>query len=62
MHDASQYRAEAQRARRLARSITHPEVVSDLERIARHYEEMAEDLERGADRLRYPELLPRATL
>lgn len=60
MQDAAHYRAEAQRARRLARSITHPEVVANLERLARNYDEIAEDLEKGAEQIRHPHLLSQA--
>jgi hypothetical protein len=58
MEHAAYYREQAGRARRLARGINHPEVTEQLLRMARDYDELAEDLERGAVEIRHPELLP----
>jgi hypothetical protein len=58
MHDPGYYRARAERARRLARSITNGEAEKLLLQMAQEYEDLAEDLERGAVEIRHPELLP----
>ena len=58
MQDASYYRAQAERVRRLLRWIYSPEVEAQLRRIAQDYDEMAEDLEAHAIEIRHPELKP----
>ena len=58
MQNAHYYREQAERARRLARAQTHRETRSILERVARDYDDLAEDLEIGAVEIRHPELLP----
>ena len=58
MQDASYYRDQAERARRLARAITNRETEALLSRVARDYEDFAEDLETGAIEIRHPELMP----
>ena len=58
MHDASYYRAQAQRARRLAHSQTNRDIQDLLSRVARDYDDIAEDIEGGAVEIRHPELLP----
>ena len=58
MRDASYYREQARRARRLARSVTVRETEELLLRVAQDYEDLAVDLENGAIELRHPELMP----
>jgi hypothetical protein len=58
MQDASYYRREAGRARRLARSITNRETEAMLIRMAEDYEDIAVDLETGAVEIRHPDLMP----
>ena len=58
MYEATYYRGQAQRARRLARSINHSEVERQLERMARDFDDIAEDLELGAIEIRHAELMP----
>ncbi|MBV9583481.1 MAG: hypothetical protein JO213_01175 [Alphaproteobacteria bacterium] len=58
MHDASYYRKQAERARRLARSVTVRETEALLLRVAKDYEDLAIDLENGAIDIRHPELMP----
>lgn len=58
MYDADYYRGQAQLARRHARSIREPEAHRRLDRLARDYDEIAEDIEMGATKIRHPELVP----
>ena len=58
MHEASYYREQALRAQRLAGSQTLRETKALLEKVARDFEEIAEDLETGAIEIRHPEMLP----
>jgi hypothetical protein len=58
MYQSSYYREQAARARRLARRTTDREVVSMLAEFAPNYDEIAEDLDRGAIEIRHPELMP----
>lgn len=58
MEDASYYRERAERARRLARSQTTRDVEEMLAAVAQDYDELAEDLEKGAVEIRHPELMP----
>ena len=58
MYDPSYYRDQAQRARRLARSVTIHDVEAQLLRMAQDYDDLAVDLERGAIEIRHPELMP----
>ena len=58
MHEASYYREQALRAQRLAGGQTQREIRALLERVARDYQELAEDLENGAVEIRHPEMLP----
>jgi hypothetical protein len=57
MQDAAYYREQASRARRLARGMR-----DDIERLflqtARDFDDITEDLERGAIEVRHPELMP----
>jgi hypothetical protein len=57
MRSSSYYRGQAERAQRLARSVTDRDgVKAILSQVAQEYEELAEDLEGGAVELRHPEL------
>jgi hypothetical protein len=60
MYDASYYREQAERALRLARVPTDSETQEALQRMARDYEEIAEDLESGAIEIRHPDLMPQS--
>lgn len=57
MQKAAFYREQAERARRLARSITNGEAERMLPGMAQEYDDLATDLERGAVEIRHPELL-----
>jgi hypothetical protein len=54
MENAPYYRGQAERARRLAHSLTNREVEAVLERVAQDYEDIAVDLENGAIEVRHP--------
>ena len=56
MYQPSYYRNQAERARRLAESATDRSLEDELVRIAKDYDEIAEDLETGAIDIR--ELMP----
>jgi hypothetical protein len=57
MRSPSYYRDQAERARRLARSVTDRERAKGiLSQVAQEYDELAEDLEGGAGEIRHPEL------
>lgn len=58
MYEPGYYRQQAERARRLSRGITDHEVSRLLGVMARDFEEIADDLERGAIEVRHPELMP----
>ena len=58
MQEASYYREQAARAHRLAAAQTLGDLRAILERVARDYADMAEDLEIGAIEFRHPELMP----
>jgi hypothetical protein len=58
MYRSPYYREPAAPARRLARGTTRPSVVSMLAEVAQHYDEIAEDLDRGAIEIRHLELMP----
>lgn len=58
MQKPTYYREQAERARRLARSVTIRNVEQLLLRVAQDYDDLAEDLERGAIEIRHPELMP----
>jgi len=60
MENAPYYRGQAERARRLAHSLTNREVEALLERVAQDYEDIAFDLESGAVEIRHPELMPQS--
>ena len=57
MHDPSYYREQAERARRLA-ARTHAEIDATLLRMAQDFDEIAEDLEKGAVEVQHPERMP----
>jgi len=58
MQDAAYYREHAERARRLARSVTKGDVEQQLLQMAEEYERIALDLERDAIEIRHPERMP----
>lgn len=58
LKDAAYFRRRAERTRGLLRMILQPGVRKTLMDLARDYDELADDLERGGLTLRYPELLP----
>ena len=58
MQDASYYREQAERARRLARVTTARAIEESLARTAKDYSDIADDLESGAIEIRHPELMP----
>jgi hypothetical protein len=58
MHPASYYRDRAEHARRVASRVHQPEILEILGQMARDYDDIAEDLERGAIEIRHPELMP----
>jgi hypothetical protein len=58
MYQPSYYRNQAERARRLAESATDRSLEDELVRIAKDYDEIAEDLETGAIDIQHPELMP----
>jgi hypothetical protein len=61
MMDAHYYRERAERARQLAHGFAHrPDVAGELQKVARDYDEIVADLERGAIEVRHPELMPQA--
>jgi hypothetical protein len=57
MEGASYYREQADHVRELAEMTWQAELEALLRRVARDYEEVAEDLEAGAADVRHPELL-----
>jgi hypothetical protein len=58
METAQHYRDQATRARRLAQQSHDREISEGFKTFAREYDEIAEDLERGAIEFRHPELMP----
>ncbi len=58
MQSATYYRKQAARAIRLRDGLTTPDVVELLTRLARDYEDIAIDLDRGAIAIVHPERLP----
>ena len=55
--DASYYRERADHARRLAEAAWQDDLKETLLRLARDFDETAEDIEAGATKVRHPELL-----
>ena len=60
MQDASYYREQAQRVRRLASVPSDRETQDTLLQMAQDYADIAEDLESGAIEIRHPELMPQS--
>jgi len=60
MYEPSYYREQAERAHRLATVPNDSETREALERMARDYEDIAEDLESGAIEIRHPDLMPQS--
>jgi hypothetical protein len=58
MDRASHYRHQADHARRLAEATWQTDLEDILRRLARDFDETAEDIEAGATKMRRPELLP----
>jgi hypothetical protein len=58
MQDATYYREHAERARRLARSVTKGDVEQQLLQMAEEYDRLVVDLEKGAIEIRKPEQMP----
>ena len=58
MQSASYYREQADRARRLMRAIDDPAAKDVLRQMAEDYDEIAEDLERGAIEIPHPARMP----
>jgi hypothetical protein len=58
MDRASHYHCEADHARRLAEATCQSDLEDMLRRLARDFDETAEDIEAGATEMRHPELLP----
>ena len=58
MQSPEYYRENAAKARRLSATITPSETSEMLERLARDYDDIAVDLERGAIEIVHPSLLP----
>jgi hypothetical protein len=60
MDRASDYRKQADHARQLAEATWQDNLEEMLHRLARDFDEIAEDIEAGATELRHPELLRQA--
>jgi hypothetical protein len=58
MDRASHYHHEADHARRLAEATWQPDLEDMLRRLARDFDETAEDIKAGATEMRHPQLLP----
>jgi hypothetical protein len=58
MDRTSYYHCEADHARRLAEATWQSDLEDMLRRLARDFDETAEDIEAGATEMRHPELLP----
>ncbi len=58
MYDPDYYRQQADRAKRLSDSTSDKEASEALAEMACDFDEIAEDLERGAIEIRHPELMP----
>jgi hypothetical protein len=57
MQDAAYYRQRAERVRQLAR-MSSDSVYEEMMRLARDFEDIADDLLHGAVEIRHPELMP----
>ena len=62
VHDAHFYRSQAAKARQLSRLVHDTAVSAELWTIASRYDDVAEDLDTGAGRLRHPDLLAKRQL
>ena len=60
MDSASDYRKQADHARQLAEATWQHNLGEMLHRLARDFDEIAEDIEAGATEVRHPELLRQA--
>jgi hypothetical protein len=60
MHSAKYYREQAAHARRLSKMVHQAELRDKFERFANDYDDIAEDLEKGAIEIQHPELLPQS--
>ena len=60
MDRASDYRKQADHARQLAEATWQDNLEEILRRVARDFDEIAEDIEAGATEVRHPELLRQA--
>jgi hypothetical protein len=58
MQSAKYYRENAAKARRLLAGITPGKTSEMLEKLARDYDDIAVDLERGAIDIKHPSLMP----
>jgi hypothetical protein len=58
MEHPSHYRRQAARARSLASNAHQREIHDMLRQVAREYDEIATDIERGAVEIRHAELMP----
>ena len=58
MYEAQYYRHQADRARRMARQLHQPDATDLLLQMAVDYEQVAEDLEKGAIEIRHADLMP----
>jgi hypothetical protein len=58
MRSSAYYREQAARARRWARGVSNRELTDTLDRIARDFDHIAEDLERGLVEIVHPAELP----
>jgi hypothetical protein len=58
MDRASYYHYEADHAPRLAEATWQPDLEDMLRRLARDFDETAEDIEAGVTEMRHPEVLP----
>jgi hypothetical protein len=61
MHDSSYYQEQAARAKHLAKSVGRSDVADVLAQIAQDYEDIADDLRRGAVKVRHLELVRQLT-
>jgi hypothetical protein len=57
MDRAAHYRDKAKRARQLADAAWQPDLQDTLRTLAKDYDEIAEDIESGAPKIRHAELL-----
>jgi hypothetical protein len=58
MKDPGYFRRRAERTRQLSRMMLQADIRRTLLKLARDYDELADDLELGTAAIRHPELLP----